>query len=184
MGWPLRTWVTAGTLAGWLALASAVSAQDSYAFTVALWGGVGGAFDTPGKQELGESAYQVSLAMLTDDRTLTVARIGSIAFASDGAGSSNRDLRLEFVNLAGEYRFRQPAYDYGFFLGIGAYRVRDAPTNASGDGESALGLALGFTGDFDLSRHLSIVAELDYHYTFLDEFNSYGAALGGIAIHF
>jgi len=121
--------------------------------------------------------------MFTADRTLTVVRLGRLSFDSGVAVDRLFDAELEYVTFAGEYRIRQPSYDYGFFAGIGGYRI-DGQGIVGGEDHSALGATLGLTGDFDLTRRLSILAELDFHYVFFDETNFYGAALVGVAVHF
>lgn len=160
-----------------------VSAQENYLFTASLAGGLAGAFDVDNQRDFDHRALQAGFGMYTNDRTLTTVRAGRITFDSRQAFEGLFDAELDFVNVAGEYRFRQAAYDYGLFVGIGSYRIR-GEGGLGGDDQSALGAALGFTGDFDLTRRLSLIAELDLHYVFFDDANLYGVALAGLAVHF
>jgi hypothetical protein len=160
--------------------AGAAPAQDGYTFTASLAGGFAGAFDADGERDFDQPALQAAFGMFTNDRTLTVVRVGRVDLDTDQPFAGRLEAELDYANVAGEYRFRQSAYDYGFFLGLGGYRLQ-------GDGrddETALGVAIGFTGDFDVTRRLSFVAEVDAHYVFFEDVNFYGAALVGLAVHF
>jgi len=157
--------------------------QESYLFTASLAGGLAGAFDVDGSRSFDHPTLQAGFGMFTNDRTLTVVRAGRIAFDPEQELAGWRDAELDYVNVAGEYRFRQAAYDYGVFLGLGAYRLR-GDGGFGDDEETALGAVLGFTGDFDLTRRLSLIVELDLHYAFFDDANLYGAGLAGLAVHF
>jgi len=165
------------------AIAGAATAQDTYNFTAGISGGVAGAFDLDDSQPFDHRGVQVSFGMFTADRTLTVVRVGRMTFDSGVPVDRLFDAELDYVTLAGEYRIRQSSYDYGFFVGLGGYRI-DGQGAGGGEDHSALGATLGVTGDFDLTKRLSILAELDFHYVFFDETNFYGAALVGVAVHF
>jgi len=171
------------TLAG-IAAASAARAQDRGIFTVAALVGVDGAFDSEGDRTFDHAASALVLGMRTGDRVWTSLRFGRLALGDEELSVGRLDSRVDYLVVAGENRFRQEAYDFGVFLGLGNYKL-DADLVAGGsESEQALGIALGFTGDFDLTRRISIVAEIDAHYVFFEETNLYGAALAGIAVHF
>lgn len=163
---------------------AAVRAQDSYSFTVAALGGIGGSFDARGEQDFDHGAFEAAFGMISDDRTLVMLRAGRLDLddALDLEGVYGAE--LDFVTVAGEYRFRQPAYDFGVYLGLGGYRVTGEEFDQREVDERALGLAFGLTGDFDVTRRVSLVAEFSAHYTFLDRAELYGLALGGVALHF
>ena len=159
-------------------------AFDNYTFTAAIQGGVGGSLDVSGEEPFDASALQLSIGMVTQDRTLAVVRMGRLEFDDDHLFAGRLGAEVEYLNVAGEYRFRQPAYDFGLFMGLGAYRISGDPIGFVADEETVLGFTLGATGDFDVTRHLSIVAEFDFHYALFDDANLYGLALAGLAIHF
>ena len=165
-------------------LSAPALALDTYTFTASLQGGLGGSLDVDEEDPFDQSAVQLAFGMLTQDRTHAVVRLGKLEFDSDRPLAGRFGAEIEYLNVAGEYRFRQPAYDFGFFVGIGAYRVSGDPLPGIVGEEETVGFVLGATGDFDLSRHFSIVAELDFHYALFDEANLYGAALVGVAVHF
>ncbi len=159
-------------------------AFDNYTFVAAVQGGLGGSLDVDGEEPFDQSALQLSFGMLTQDRTLAVVRVGRLEFDDDQPFAGRLGAEVDYLNVAGEYRFRQPTYDFGLFLGLGAYRVSGTPLGPVEKEETAFGFALGVTGDFDLTRHVSVVAEVDFHYALFDDANLYGVALAGVAIHF
>ncbi len=167
-----------------LAAPASLVAQDSYTFTVGLLGGIGGSFDGQGDEDFDHRALEATVAMLTNDRTLAVVRAGKLDFDDDLNFEGWVDAELMFVTIAGEYRFRQPTYDFGMYLGLGGYELAGHELGVGDQDERALGLAFGLTGDFDVTRHFSLVAEFSVHYVFLDRADLYGFALGGAAVHF
>lgn len=171
------------TLGLWAA-GSPLAAQDSSTFLVGVLGGLGGAFEGADDDSLDHRALELEFGVLTNDRTWAVARVGRLTFDGDLAVGGLLDAELEFVTVAGEYRFRQPSYDFGMYLGLGGYRLAGRDGLAIDRDETALGLAFGLTGDFDVTRHLSIVGEFSAHYAFLDRADLYGLGLVGLAAHF
>lgn len=181
-GEPVQRWfrIVGGAAVAAALGAGAARAQDDHTFTASVAAGFAGAFDAEGERDFDRPTLQAAFGMFTADSTLTIVRVGRIDLDSDRPFAGLSDAQLDFANVAGEYRFRQSAYDFGLFVGLGGYRLQ----GDGGDDETALGVALGFTGDFDLTRRLSIVAEIDAHYVFFDDVNFYGAALVGLAVHF
>lgn len=179
--------VAALALAVCVALAGAPLAadqQESYSFTLGLLGGAGGSLDAEPDPGLGQSSYMLMAGMITEPRTMVAVRAGRLKIDGDEGFEQYATAELEYVNIAGEYRFRQSYYDYGVYLGIGYYSLSgDLPFGGT-DSESDLGVALGFTGDFDITRYLSVVGEISVHYAFLDSAAIYGMANIGLAVHF
>lgn len=168
-----------------LAGARTAAAQDRGTFAVGLLGGIGGAFDAEGgRQDFDHHALEASFGMLTNDNTMVVARVGELELENDLGAEDLFDARLRFATVAGEYRFRQPSYDFGIYLGLGGYELEGETFFGDAEEERVLGLAFGVTGDFDVSRHLSAVVEFAAHYAFFDRADLYGVALGGVAVHF
>jgi hypothetical protein len=161
-----------------------LAAQDSSTFLVGVLGGLGGAFEGAQDNRFDHRALELEFGVLTNDRTYAVARAGRLRFDDELAVGGLLEAELEFVTVAGEYRFRQPSYDFGMFLGLGGYRLSGREPGAEGRDETALGLAFGLTGDFDVTRHLSVVGEFSAHYAFLDRADLYGLGLVGLAAHF
>jgi hypothetical protein len=172
-GWLLCAWGLGAVAAG---------AQESSAFVASLAGGAAGAFDES-STGFGHGIVQAGLGMYTDERTLTVVRVGRLGLGDGLESTGLLDATLEYANVAGEVRWRQPAYDFGLYLGVGAYRLEGDRAGLDEE-QTELGAVLGFTGDFDLTRRLSILAEADLHYAFFDDVRLYGATLVGVAVHF
>jgi hypothetical protein len=170
-------------LCAWALAAASAAAQERSTFVVSLAGGAAGAWDDEVSSDFGHGAAQASFAMYTDERTLTIVRVGRLDLGDGLSEAGLEAAELDYATVAGEVRWRQPAYDFGLALGVGAYRLEGELAGARSE-QSELGAVLAFTGDFDLTRRLSVVAEADIHYAFFDDVRIYGAALVGVAIHF
>lgn len=165
--------------------APAVAQTESYTFTLGLTGGIGGSLDADDPEPgLGEPALQVVAAMVTGERTLVAVRAGRIDLEGDTGFERFAKADLEYVNVAGEYHFPQSFYVYGVYFGIGYYRLAGDLRTGGSDREQDVGLVLGMTGDFDITRHLSLIGEISGHYAFLDDANLYTMASVGLAAHF
>lgn len=173
----------AAVLAGGFA-APLAAADESYTFTLALLGGVGGGIDAEPDPGLGESSLLLQAGMFTEARTLVSVRAGRLEIEGDEGFGRFDNAELEFINIAGEYRFAQSFYDYGVYLGVGYYSLEGDLRIGGREKESDLGLALGITGDFDITPHFSIVGEISAHYAFIDEASIYGMGHVGLAVHF
>jgi hypothetical protein len=167
-----------------LAVPATLAAQDSHLFVASLSGGIGGSFDAGHGHDFGQTALQAGFGMLTHDRTYTMVRLGRLDFNSDFDVDGLTSADLSYLTVAGEYRFQQPSYDFGIYLGLGGYQLAGRDPFLGDTDERALGLAFGLTGDFDITRRFSLVAEFSAHYAFLDRAQIYGLALGGVAFHF
>jgi hypothetical protein len=165
-----------------LLVATSAHAQERYTFTGSVLGGFSGSLDQR-SDSFGHTAWELGLGMVSDERTQTVLRVGRMNLG-DGTVPGLRAPKIEYAVAAGEYHFPEPAYDAGIFLGLGGYRLDGKLPFGDRKQETAIGLELGFTGDFDVTRHLSLVAEVGFHYVFFHETQFYGEGLGGVAIHF
>lgn len=166
------------------AAASPLAAQDGSTFLVGVLGGIGGAFDGADDTSFDHRALELQFGVLTNDRTYAMVRAGRLSFDEELAVGGLVEAELEFLTVAGEYRFRQPSYDFGMYLGLGGYRLTGREPGLQDVDETALGLAFGLTGDFDVTRHLSVVGEFSAHYAFLERADLYGLGLFGLAAHF
>lgn len=167
-----------------LGVAAALPAQERSLFSVALSGGLAGPLGEDADAGFGQAAVQLAVAAQTDDRTWTSLRWGRVELDEDERPGAVSAASLDYLTLAGELRIRQPAYEFGFFTGLGLYRLEGETALGASSRDEALGVALGLTGDFDLTPRLSVVGEIDFHYAFLDDVKLYGAAMAGIAVHF
>jgi hypothetical protein len=177
-------WTAAALLCAAALVASRPAvAQDDYLYRVAIAGGIGGSLDSDTDDALDHDALQASFGMVTNERTLVSVRVARIELG-DPDFEGLFDAELEYANVAGEYRFSQGYYDFGFYLGLGAYRLTGDVAGGE-ERETSLGLALGLVGDFDLTRHLAITVETSAHYAFFDQRSEiYASAVGGLAFRF
>jgi hypothetical protein len=168
-------------LAAW---AGPLGAQTDSTFVAGLLGGIGGAFAGSADRVFDQRALQAEVGMLTNERTYTMVRAGRLTFDRSREVGQLVRAELEYVTVAGEYRFRQPVYDFGLYLGLGGYRLSGVEADTGRVADRALGLSLGLTGDFDLTRRFSVVGEFAAHYVFSDRADLYGVGLVGLAVHF
>jgi len=160
------------------------AAQNNYTFLVSALGGAGGAFDLTPDTGTGNSALELGAALVTDLNTLASIRVGRIRFSSDRGFGALSKANLDYVVVAGEYRFAKPSYDVGMFFGLGGYRTSGTDIAAVRHQDQALGLAFGVTGQFRLAQHFSLLGELEAHYAFLEDAHLLGVGLIGLGFHF
>ncbi|MES1242432.1 MAG: outer membrane beta-barrel protein [Acidobacteriota bacterium] len=166
-----------------LLLPGAARAQEPYTFTVGLLGGLGGSLDADPGDDLGNTGYQINLAMITDPRTHVGFRLGKLALDSEDSFGSLTDAELSYVTVAGEYRFPESYYESGIYAGLGGYRL-EGTRGVKDESDTALGLAVGVTGEFRITRWLAVLVELSGHYADFDEAQFFAMGHGGVAIHF
>lgn len=177
--------LSAFLLIGVSAPLAAAEQQEGYTFTLGLLGGVGGPLDADPDPGLGQTNWMLSAGMVTAPRTLVVVRAGRMAIEGDPAFERFAQADLEYIHIAGEYRFAQPTYDYGTYVGLGYYQMNGELLLGGGaTSESDLGIVIGLTGDFDVTRYLSVVGEVSAHYAFFDDASIFAMANIGLAVHF
>lgn len=170
-------------LAALLLLPGAAGAQELYTFTAGLMGGLGGSFDAEPGDDLGNTGFQLNLTMVTEPRTHVGFRLGQLSLDSEDRFGSLSDADLSYVTVAGEYRFPQSYYESGVYLGLGGYRL-EGNRGSRDEQDTSVGLALGVTGEFKVTRWLGVLIELSGHYADLDEAQFFAMGHGGIAVHF
>ena len=170
-------------LAALFLLPGAASAQELYTFTAGLLGGIGGSVDAEPGDGLDNTGFQLNLTMVTEPRTHVGFRLGQLSLDSEDRFGSLSDAELSYVTVAGEYRFPQSYYESGIYIGLGGYRL-EGNRGSDDEQDTAVGLNLGVTGEFDVTPWLGILIELSGHYADLDEAQFFGMGHAGIAIHF
>ncbi|MEM9594438.1 MAG: hypothetical protein AAGD06_09250 [Acidobacteriota bacterium] len=153
--------------------ASAAAGDD---FTIALMGGTGGSPDSDG---FGNTSVQALFAMDLAVRTRFVLRAGQMDLDLE-QGDFTRGFDLTYVTASTEYQMPSSFYESGLFIGIGFYDLEPD----FGEGENAVGLNLGVTGDFTLTDRWSILAEFSAHWADLDAENFFFLGHVGVAFHF
>lgn len=181
---PKTTIIALGAAAA-LAVAAPAAAQELYTFTVGAFGGVGGSLDADVGDGLDGTGFQLGASMVTEPRTRIALRAGQLSLADGERFESLTDADLEYVTLAGEYRFFESWYAPWAYIGLGGYRLGGDDLFGGGEAEdTAVGLAIGLTGEFTLTRRLDLVGEVSGHYVDFEETNVFAMGHVGLAFHF
>jgi len=149
-----------------------------------LLGGLGGSWDVEPGDGFKSSGFQLNLGMVTEPRTIVSFRLGKLNLDNEDLFGSLHDADLSYVTVGGEYRFLETYYDSGVYLGLGGYRLRGTRSDGRSDDQTAVGLAVGITGEFPINRWFGVLLEVSGHYADLDEAKIFGMAHGGVAFHF
>ena len=168
----LGTIVMAGAIAS-----SNATASDLHSFTASLLGGVGGSIDEDAAG-YSNSSWQLGFGVQRETHTQFGLRLGRVDFDTSATSDPLSAATLNYLILGGEYRTQEGIYESGLFLGLGSYEL-DGATN-----DRALGLALGVTGDFELTRKWTVLIELAGHVTQLEAAEIFATGLAGLALHF
>ena len=162
--------------------ARVAQAVEPYTYMAAVLGGVGGAFDATPDDGYDHLGFQIDLGVLTSTQALLVARVGQLDLGDGFSGLSGAKLR--YANVAGEYRFDQPTYQSGIFLGLGAYGLAGDLASGANTDQTSIGAVVGFDGEFHFTRRWSLLVELAGHWADLDRASIFGTAHAGVAVHF
>lgn len=182
--WTRRPLVAALALSTILLLPCAAEAQESYNFTASLLAGVGGSTDAEPGNGIDNSAFQLGFSFVTEPRTHLGIRLGRFDLESDEFFGSLRQADLTYLTLGGEYRFREAYYDSGVYLALGGYRLQGTGPTGRSEDETAVGISMGFTGEFEVSRRFGVQLELAGHYADFDDAQLFVTGLVGVAFHF
>lgn len=167
-----------------LAAPGAAQATEPYTFTLLLQGSLGGPLQESGGRDSGldNAGFQLGLSIVSKGDVHVGGRVGSIDF-DDGLGGL-RDASLDYVNIGGEYRFTEGFYESGVYVGLGNYEVEGTDVFGGVQSESSIGLALGVTGEFELTTRIGLALELTGHFTDLATEELFVTGHAGLAIHF
>lgn len=164
-----------------LTLPMPAEAQSSSSYTFALMGGLGGSNETSPDVGYGNAGFQALFGMKTNTRTTFQVRAGQLSLDVSDDDFDLFSSDLSYLTLAGHYTFPGGFYESGLFIGIGVY---DIAGEVFVQDETSWGLNAGVTGDFKLSQHWSVVAELSAHYADLDAYQYLVMGHVGLAVHF
>lgn len=159
--------------------AQAQQARPVHRYTASLLGGIGGSSDA-----FTNPTLQLEWSIITDTTTHFGVRLGHIAFGSRDLVGDLLSPDLNYVTLAGEYRFQETFYQSGMFLGLGYYDLNGDNLRGGDDGDSGLGLTFGVNGEFDINRRWAVVVELAGHWVDLEATNVFANGLVGLALRF
>lgn len=168
-----------------LSAPAAVSAQELHTYTVGLLGGIGGSTDVKPGRSFTNSSFQLNFGRIVSEGTEVAVRLGHLGLDAKPTFGSLTSAGLDYVTLAGEYKFDEGYYTSGVYVGLGAYRLGGTSlVDGSHTRQTAAGGSVGLTGDFRLNRWLGVLVELSGHYVDLREAKIFGMAHGGVAVHF
>lgn len=159
-------------------------AQELYNYTVSAMVGLGGAPDSDTDDSLGNGTYQLGLSLVAEPRTHLGLRLGRLTFDEDDLQGGLFDSELTYATLAGEYRFREAYYDSGIYFGLGGYQLDGTDVLGNSADDTAVGVVLGLTGEFEINRRFGVLVELSGHYTDLDAIDLLVLGHVGVAVHF
>lgn len=151
-------------------------AQSTGTYTVGLMAGLGGSLEDDPDTGLDNFTWQAIFSMKIDSATLWGIRAGQLDL---DAGRVTSD--LDFVTVAGEYRFGEDIIDTGLYLGLGLYDMSGA---IEAFNDTALGLTVGIAGDVFLTERFSILVDLSAHYADLDRTQFFVMGHVGVGYHF
>ena len=166
------------------ALPGAAQAQENYTYSVGLLGGLGGSPDPDRGDGFEHTGLQLNLGLVTEPRTHIGLRVGQLALDSDELFGSLSGADLTYVTLGGEYRYNEGWYESGVYVALGGSRIQGDRADGRAESDTAVGAALGFTGEFQVNRWLGVLVELSGHYADLDEAQVFGMAHAGLSIRF
>jgi hypothetical protein len=176
---------TIAGLAGTIALPGAARAQELYTYTVGVLGGVGGSYDVDPGSDYGNHGFQVNFGLVTEPRTVLNLRVGRLSLDRKPLFGSLTDASLTYADIGGEYRFDETYYQSGVYIALGAYRLNGKRAfDGSSRDQTAVGGAIGLTGEFPINSHFGILLELSGHYTTLSEAKLFAMGHAGVAFHF
>lgn len=162
----------------------AAGAQETYTFTVGAFGGLGGSLDADPGDELDNTGFQLDLGMVIQPANHLVLRLGSLDLDSAERFEDLTAAELTYATIGGEYRYRHSYYDSGIYLALGGYRLEGDDAAGRAEDETAIGLALGVTGEFPITRWLGFQVELSGHYADFDRASLFAMGHAGVVVHF
>jgi hypothetical protein len=171
-------------LTGMMALPGTGRAQELFTFSAGLLGGLGGSSDVSSGSDFGNHGFQINLGLVTEPRTQLDLHLGKLSLDHRGSFGALTNADLSYVNIGGEYRYDETYYQSGIYLALGAYKLSGREASGRTRDQTALGAALGLTGEFPIYNHVGILVELAGHYALLDEAKIFATAHAGVTIHF
>lgn len=160
-------------------------AQESYTVTVSALGGFGGSIDADPGDDLSNPGYQLGLSLITEPKTHLGLRVGRIDLNQSDPIGSLTGASLTYFNVAGEYRYSHSFYESGVYFGLGGYQLEgDSVLTGATRKDTSVGVVLGLTGQFELTRHFVVLVDIAGHWANLDEEQIFATGLIGLGLRF
>lgn len=179
-----RTLLTAICLltCGALLVPAGAAAQEDQPLEASVLLSFGGSFDED-QSGLGNSGYQVGLSLGVGRRTKVGVRLGEIEYDPGDFISTISRPTFSYVTVGGEYTFSERYYESGIYLALGAYKLEGFQGGLPFD-DTTVGLTLGVTGEFEITRRLGLVIEGAGHFADFGPARYFITFHGGLAYHF
>ena len=169
-------------LASAFAASSSARAQGFYPYRVSALFGVGGVVDNDVSSGYSNSTFQLGFSFETEQNTLVGLRYAQLDFGDglndDGLGSAE----LSYATVVGEYRFNEGYYQSGIYLGLGGYNLERVGPMGVKEDDTGIGVALGVTGEFEISGRWAFLVELSGHWADVDAVNFFVLGHAGIVV--
>ena len=163
-------------------LPAEAAAQEDQPLEASVLFGFGGSFDQD-QSGLSNSGYQLGLSLGVARRTKVGVRFGEIGYGGGELISTIASPTFSYVTVGGEYTFSERYYESGIYLALGAYRLEGLVGGQPFD-DSTVGLALGVTGEFEITRRFGMVLEAAGHVADFGPARYFITFHGGLAYHF
>ena len=175
-------------LAGLLLTPVATRAQELYSFTGSLMLGLGGSFDES-EAGFGNPSFQLGFSHVLEKRTHVGFRLGYLGFGSNDYVGELKGADLTYLNVSGEYRTAKGSFsgslmESGVYIGLGGYQLSGDNDDGRSESGTSIGLALGLTGDIEISPSFAVRIELSGHILSSDVARYFGLAQVGVTYRF
>ena len=161
---------------------AAAEAQEDQPLEATLLFGLGGSFDED-QSGLGNSGYQLGLSLGIARRTKVGVRLGEIDYDAGDFIASIAGPTFSYVTVGGEYTFGERYYESGVYIALGAYKLEGLQGGQPFD-DTTVGVALGVTGEFEITRRLGLVLEGAGHFADFGAARYFITFHGGLGYHF
>jgi hypothetical protein len=175
-------------LVGLLVAPAAGFGQDDFDYNINFLIGLGGSIDE-NDAGFGNFDFQLGAAVYVESNTQVAVRLGLMDWGDTDELGELTGARLTYVTVAGEYRDRRgffsgALFDSALFAGIGAYNLDGIGLEGENEDQTAIGLTVGASGDFDISKRFAIRLEGSGHYAGLDRAKLFVMLNFGLAYRF
>ena len=162
--------------------------QNDYNYNVNFLIGPGGSIDE-NDAGYGNLVLQLGAAVYVESNTQVALRLGRMDWGDTDLLGDLSGPQLTYVTVAGEYRDRRgffsgALFDSALFAGLGAYNLQGTGLDGIDEDQTAVGLTVGASGDFDVSKRFAIRLEVSGHYAGLDHAKIFGMLNVGLAYRF
>jgi hypothetical protein len=175
-------------LVGLLIAPAAGFGQDDFDYNINLLIGLGGSVDES-DAGFGNLNFQLGAAVYVESNTQVAVRLGRMDWGDNDELGELTGPQLTYVTIAGEYRDRRgffsgALFDSALFAGLGAYNLQGTELDLEDFDQTAIGLTVGASGDFDISKRFAIRLEGSGHYAGLDDAKFFVMLNFGLAYRF